>query len=205
MSLQKILKRREERGFTLVEIMVSLVIFVVAVVGLVAMESRGIEAQRGAQEMREAERIAQEVMAELTATGFDELVRFDFDNGANPPMPYSDDALGTGVLRDYREAPGAANNPGMRREQYWVGRRVDILNGAPQPNGDPAIAQALVIEVDVLWIDHTNAQYPPPAGFTTEDLEPDNLVPGTDEFRPYVNGVHLSTVRVNDGASEVGP
>ena len=132
-------------------------------------------------------------------------MRFDFDNGANPPLPYSDHALNTEVLRDYREAPGAANNPGMRRELYWVGRRVDTLTNAPQPNGDPAIAQALVLEVDVLWIDHTNAQYPPPAGVTAADLEPNNLIPGTDEFLPYVNGVHLSTVRVNDGASVVAP
>jgi type II secretory pathway pseudopilin PulG len=200
-----VIRRRRSLGFTLVEIMVSLVIFVVAVVGLVAMESRGVEAQRAAQESREAERLAQEVMAELHATSFDELVRRDFANNANPAMPYNDHTLGTFALRDYREAPGATANPGMRREFYWVGRRVGVIDGAPQPNGDPANAPALVLEVDVLWIDHSNAQFPPPAGVTVDDLEPNNLVPGADEFLPFVSGVHLSTVRVNDGASQAVP
>ncbi|MCA9686234.1 MAG: prepilin-type N-terminal cleavage/methylation domain-containing protein, partial [Myxococcales bacterium] len=61
-------RRRAQAGFTMAEVMVALIVFIVAIIGLVAMESRGIEAQRASMETREGERLAQAVMAELMAT-----------------------------------------------------------------------------------------------------------------------------------------
>ncbi len=109
------------------EVMVSLIVFIVAVVGLVAMEARGVEAQRASMETREGERLAQEVMSELLATGYDELVQFDFAGGQNPSLPYSDVDLGTEQLRDYGAVPNATGErpPGMRADFFWVGRRID--------------------------------------------------------------------------------
>jgi hypothetical protein len=177
------------------EVMVALIVFIVAVVGLVAMESRGIEAQRASMETREGERLAQEIMAELQATSFDELLEYDFDGGQNPPLPYDDVELGTWQLRDYGSVPNATGErgPGMRADFYWVGRQVDRwpANGAGTPD-------ALQLQVTVLWIDSTNPAYPPPSDVDVDNLIPEMLDPAAPEYQPWVRGVQLRTVRVND-------
>lgn len=192
-------KRRAQRGFTMGEILVSLVVFVIAVVGLVAMESRGIEAQRGSMETREAERIAQETMAELLATSFAELVEFDFAGNPNPGIPYDDTQLGTWTLRDYGEVPNATGEraPGQRADFYWVGRAVGRWpsNGAGTP-------VAITLDVFVLWIDYTNPAMPPPAGIDVGDLNPNFLDPASPDYQPWVRGVRLRTVRVDDSRGE---
>lgn len=177
------------------EVMVALIVFIVAVVGLVAMEARGVEAQRASMETREGERLAQEIMSELQATGFDELVLFDFAGGQNPALPYSDVDLGTEQLRDYGAVPNATGErpPGLRADFFWAGRRVDRwpANGAGTPD-------ALQLEVTVLWIDSTNPAFPPPADVDVDNLIPDNLNPSSANYKPWVRGVQLRTVRVND-------
>jgi hypothetical protein len=187
--------RNRQTGFTMAEVMVALIVFIVAVVGLVAMEARGVEAQRASMETREGERLAQEVMSELLATGFDELVLFDFASGQNPPLPYSDVELGTQQIRDYGAVPNATGErpPGMRADFFWVGRRVDRwpANGIGSPD-------ALQIEVTVMWIDSTNPAFPPPADVDVDNLVPDNLTPTSPNFLPWVRGISLRTVRVND-------
>jgi hypothetical protein len=177
------------------EVMVALIVFIVAVVGLVAMEARGVEAQRASMETREGERLAQEVMSELLATGYDELVLFDFAGGQFPALPYSDVELGTQQLRHYGAVPNATGErpPGMRADFFWVGRRVDRwpVNSINTPD-------ALQLEVTVLWIDSTNPAFPPPADVDVGDLIPANLDPASPSFLPWVRGVQLRTVRVND-------
>ena len=196
----RISARRDEAGFTMAEVMVSLIVFIVAVVGLVAMESRGIEAQRASMETREGERVAQETMAELQATSFDELLGFDFAGNPSPALPYSDADLGTEVIRDYGAVPNATGEraPGQRNDFYWVGRSIDRW---PQNVGGPP--DALVLEVNVLWIDSTNPAYPPPADVDVEDLIPGNLDPADPDYMPWVRGVQLRTVRVNDARSPI--
>lgn len=177
------------------EVMVALIVFIVAVVGLVAMEKRGIEAQRASMETREGERLAQEVMAELMATNFSELVEFDFDGNPTPALPYDDLTLGTWEMRDYGEVPNATGErpPGLRTDFFWVGREIDRwpTNGVGTP-------EAVQLEVTVLWIDFTNPAFPPPADIDTEDLTPDNLDPASPDYLPWVRGVQLRTVRVQD-------
>lgn len=177
------------------EVMVALIVFIVAVVGLVAMENRGIEAQRASMETREGERLAQEIMAELQATSFDELVEFDFGGGVNPALPYDDVALDTWELRDYGSVPNATGEraPGVRREFYWVGREIDRW-----PEGGIGAPDALQLQVTVLWIDATNPAFPPPADVDVPDLVPANLDPADPAYQPWVRGVQLRTVRVND-------
>jgi hypothetical protein len=179
------------------EVMVALIVFIVAVIGLVAMEKRGIEAQRASMETREGERLAQEVMAELMASSFNELTTYDFAGG-NAALPYDDVALGTSKLRDYGEVPNATGEraPGARREFYWVGRRVDSW-----PPGGAGNPHALKLEVTVLWIDTTNPALPPPADVDVQDLRPNNLDPADPAYLPYVRGVQLRTVRVNDAGT----
>jgi hypothetical protein len=177
------------------EVMVALIVFIVAIVGLVAMESRGIEAQRASMETREGERLAQEVMAELLSTSFDELVEFDFAGGTFPTLPYSDAELQTFQVRDYGAVPNATGErtPGTRADFFWVGRKVDRW-----PIAGIGVPDALQLEVTVLWIDYTNPAFPPPADIDVDDLVPDNLDPASPNYLPYVRGVQLRTVRVND-------
>jgi hypothetical protein len=192
--------RSREAGFTMAEVMVSLIVFIVAVVGLIAMEARGVEAQRASMETREGERLAQEVMSELQATGFDELVQFDFGGGQFPALPYSDVENGTQQLRDYGAVPNGTGErpPGLRADFFWVGRRIDRwpVNSINAPD-------ALQLEVTVLWIDSTNPAFPPPADIDVDDLLPDNLDPASPNFQPWVRGVVLRTVRVNDARNPV--
>jgi len=196
-------KRRAKRGqagFTMAEVMVALIVFIVAVVGLVAMESRGIEAQRASMETREGERLAQEVMAELMSTSFDELIEFDFAGGTNPTLPYDDVELDTWELRDYGAVPNATGEraPGTRADFYWVGRKVDRW-----PTNGASIPDAVQLEVTVLWIDYTNPAFPPPSDLKVSDLTPENLDPADPNYLPYVRGVQLRTVRVNDARNPV--
>jgi type II secretory pathway pseudopilin PulG len=116
--------RSREGGFTMAEIMISMIVFVIALVGLVAMESRAVEAQRASMEIREAERIAQEVMSDLNATSFNGLVERGFDGAADPNFPYDDLSMGTHELRHYRGVPADSSGtvPGTRTDFYWVGR-----------------------------------------------------------------------------------
>ncbi len=197
--------RRRQAGFTMSEVLVSLIVFTIAVVGLVAMESRGIEAQRASVELREGERVAQETMQELMSVGFNELVEKDFADGV-PSFPYDDVDLNTFWVRDYRGVPvdDEANvvRPGVREDFYWVGRRVDVI-----PTGAVNVdnVDALQLDVTVLWIDYTNPAYPPPAAETTVNLRPENLVAGDPDYKPWVSGVVLRTVRINDGAPAAPP
>lgn len=196
--------RRGQAGFTMSEVLVSLIVFTIAVVGLVAIESRGIEAQRASMELREGERLAQETLEDLMAVGFDELIVRDFANNPDPAFPYDDEALGTDWTVDYRAVPvedvNNAIRPGIRENFYWVGRRVDIVPDTVVPSGDPTLVDAVQLEVTVLWIDYANPAYPPPASEVVEDLIPDNLVAGHQDYKPWVAGVQLRTVRINDGS-----
>ncbi len=196
--------RRSQVGFTMSEVLVSLIVFTIAVVGLVAIESRGIEAQRASMELREGERVAQEAMEELMSIGFDELIQEDFANNANPAFPYDDVDLNSWRVVDYRGVPveDEANmrRPGVRTDFYWVGRTIDVVPDTAIPNGDPNEADALQLDVTVLWIDYSNPAYPPPAGELTDDLRPENIVAGDPDYKPWVSGVQLRTVRINDGA-----
>ena len=194
--------RRSEAGFTMAEVMVSLVIFIIAVVGLVAMESRGIEAQRASMEIREAEANGQDVMAEMMATGFDELVERNFAGNANAALVY-DDFSGAmeGRVLDYRAVPmdGDGFSPGQRPNFYWIGRRVTTVPDSATP-GDPASVEALLLEVFVLWLDYTNPAHPPPLGERVPDLRPENIDSSDADFKDWVAGVRLQTIRVNEGS-----
>ena len=48
--------KTRQSGFTLVEVLVAIVVFAIAIVGLVAIEGRSIEAQRASAYLREGER-----------------------------------------------------------------------------------------------------------------------------------------------------
>ena len=126
---------RASAGFTLIEVMLALVVFVVGVVGMTAMQSRGIEAQRAAVEIREAERVGQRIMADLQSRGFGELVTTDFGGGGNSP-PY-EDSITTRLLVDMSappvDDPLNVERPGVREQFFAVYRSVDPVPAGPWP------------------------------------------------------------------------
>lgn len=196
---------RRARGFTLMEVLMALVVFAVSVVGLVALESRSLEAQRAATNLREAERVGQEVMADLLTTSYLGLVNQDFRGTLGPTFPYTDYGP-SGLeprlrLRDFRRPPADLDPdeyvPGSVPGKYLVFRRVDAV---PDPS-NPLVPSALVLQVTVLWIDDSNTTFPPPAGFSTTDLTLEHADPtNAAEFRPWVGSVQLRRVRANDSA-----
>ena len=199
----------------------ALLVFAIAVVGLVAMESRSIEAQKASVEIREAERIAQDVMAELRAKGFLELIEVDFAGNSNPAFPYDDTNLDADQrIRDYRRPPADIDEDdsvvGSVRGKYLVIREIDwIVDEVTPPSNPPLLGEeeglirGLTYDVTVLWIDDTNPAFPPPAGirlcsgsggaaYEGGCLSRGTIEPGNDDFRSYVSHVRLRTVRLND-------
>lgn len=208
-------RRRAQAGFTLMEVLVALAVFAISVVGLVALESRSFEAQRASREIREAERIAQEAMADLRSRGFMQLLQQDFNGGLNPTFPYDDQLVAPALRqrdmsRPPADIPPEEEVPGSVRDSFIVFRRVDwVTTPGSVPSNPPIVdlldpanevgsIDALELEVVVLWIDHTNPAYPPPAELRVTDLVPAMTDPENPEFRPYVGNVRLRTVRVND-------
>jgi prepilin-type N-terminal cleavage/methylation domain-containing protein len=208
-------RRRGQAGFTLMEVLVALAIFAISVVGLVALESRAIESQRASRELREAERIAQEAMADLRSRGFMQLLSQDFAGGFNPSFPYDDQLVAPAerqrdMSRPPADIPATDEVVGSVRGSFIVYRRVDWVTtpgAAPSnppnvdilsPANDIALVDALELDVVVMWIDHTNPAYPPPAELEITALVPAMTDPEDPEFRPYVGSVRLRTVRVND-------
>lgn len=208
-------RRRAQAGFTLMEVLVALAVFAISVVGLVALESRAIESQRASRELREAERIAQEVMADLRSRGFLQLLSQDFAGGLNPTFPYDDQAVAPTLRQRDMSRPPADIPPGEDvvgsvRNSFVVFRRVDwVTTPGSVPSNPPNVdildpaneipqVDALELDVVVLWVDHTNPAYPPPEDLVVTDLVPAMTNPEDPEFRPYVGNVRLRTVRVND-------
>ena len=204
-----------QRGFTLIEVLVALVVFAISVVGLVALESRSIEAQKSAANMREAERVAQEAMQELMTHGFLELVQRDFSGNNDPMFPYDDSLVAPGTrLAHFRrppvDLPSTTDVVGSVPGQYIVFRTVDWIIDTPTappnpPVGQPEDVHALSLDVLVMWIDDTNPSMPPPDGQRTIDLLPAMTVPGDPSYAPHVGYVRLRTVRVNDSVLEPPP
>lgn len=202
--------QRTQRGFTLMEILITLVVFAISIVGLVAMQSRSIEAERAANEIRNAQRIAEEAMAELQSRGFNDLVNFDFLGAANPDPtnPYDDWGVpATQRIRDFRrppvDEPQTYDMPGSVRNSYIVFRRVTFVCDTNPANpcvaGDPTTVLGLNLEVIVLWVDTTNPAFPPPAGLTVATVDPSMIDPTSPTFEPFVGHVELYTYRANDG------
>lgn len=201
-------RRAAQRGFTMTEVMMSLVVFIIALVGLVATQSRGIEAQQGAMEMRDAERIGQQVMNDLQSRGFDQLATVNFQGVGGVFPPYADTTGGTGsrLLFDFNGVPvedrASATRLGVREQFFAVFRRIDPV---PITATTPDELDAVAITVQVLWIDTTNPALPPPATATVDALTPAMVDPtDTTNYRDYVRAVELRTVRINDNASLEG-
>lgn len=196
---------RSRRGFTLIEVLVALVVFAISVVGLVALESRSIEAQRAAVELREAERVAQSAMAELESRSFLELVSLNFQGTPVTTLTYDDSQVPAAQrLAHYRRPPADIDEntlvPGAVNDKYLVFRRVQMISNPLAPAPAPPFTdgeqiQAVLLEVTVLWIDGTNPVFPPPASARTEALTLDDLDPVES---PWVRSVQLRTIRAFD-------
>jgi prepilin-type N-terminal cleavage/methylation domain-containing protein len=203
--------RRRHRGVTLVEVLVAIVVFAIAIVGLVAIEGRSIEAQRASAYLREGERVAQDAMAELQSRSFVSLLSFDFAGNAAPALPYDESGIDpTTRRRDFRRPPADIAETdtvvGAVAGTFLVHRSVDwVVDPVNEPSNNPPdlavdlpLVNALVLQVTVLWIDDSSTSTPPPSTLVVTDLTPEMADPTNAAYVPYVGAVHLRTVRAND-------
>ena len=204
------MRRKQQAGFTLIEVLVAIVVFAISIVGLVAIEARSVEAQRASSMMRDGERVAQDAMAELLSRGFVDLLSADFAGNLAPALPYDDAGIDPATrLHDFRRPPSDQNATvnviGSLRSTYLVHRSVawvyDPNNPPPNPPSIPADlprVNALVLQVTVLWIDDSNPTMPPPETLLVTDLTPQMADPTNAAYAPWVGAVQLRTVRAND-------
>jgi hypothetical protein len=199
------------------EVLVALMVFAIAVVGLVAMESRSVEAQKASAEIREAERVAQDAMSELRARSFLELLQEDFE-GDVATFPYVDESSTAANRVVYFRRPpsfedplsvGATPVPGAVAGKYIVHRQASLVTAdgvsitTPTFPDDLETITGIELLVTVLWIDDTNPAYPPPTTIggnpaIAANLTVDMIDPSDPDFAPFVGSVQLRTLRMND-------
>lgn len=193
--------KRGQRGFTLIEVLMSLAVFVVGLSGIIAMQSRSLETRASARYVQEAERIAQRLMSEARSTGFGDLVSKNAAGDA-ASLPHLNNDLGRFAFgaRPWDKGDNV-KEPVVKKGFYRAVREVNqvMLKGSVAAGNSSALADAVRIDIYVLWIDDSNSAYPPPADLTVAGLKPTQIRAGHSDYKPYVQGVHLRTVRLNDG------
>jgi type II secretory pathway pseudopilin PulG len=200
-----------QKGFTIAEVLLSIIVFTISVVGIVSMQRASIASENSAGVLRAGQRLGTNQMEELQSRSFNDLVEFDFLGSPDPAYPFDD--LQLVRLFPYRGAPmdidwgtagpAAGLPPGMRQNHYRVVRRISALPEGVSP-GVAIDVQAVQLQVWVLWLDYQPST-PAPEVLTVGQLTPDMLDSTSSNFRPYVQGIHLTTVRANDGAASELP
>jgi type IV pilus modification protein PilV len=88
-------KTRSQRGVTLIEAMVAMVVLLVGAIGMVSLHSTGVRIQGEAREITRATAIAQDLMNQIQTWEYADarLANANASNDADP----SDDSSGTGT------------------------------------------------------------------------------------------------------------
>lgn len=189
-----------KKGFTLIEVMMSLAVFVVGLSGIIAMQTKSLETRAAAKYVQEGERLAQRLMSDARASGFSDLVSKN-SNGTPAGLPHLNDDLG---LFGFGERPWDKLDDDedalVKEGFYHAVREVHqvMLDGSVAAGSSVSLTDAVRIDVYVLWIDDANSAYPPPADLEVSDLGPTHIQAGHADYAPWVQGVHLTTVRLND-------
>ena len=195
------------------EVLLSIVVFTISIVGIVALQRVSLSADHNSSILREGQRLGANEMEHLLARSFNDLLELDLLGQDNPTFPYDDLALTR--MFPYRGVPmdvdwstigtGDSLPPGLRQNQFRVVRRVSALDiGPPNSNTLSVPIQGLQLEVWVLWLDH-HPSAPAPTALTSQQLSPSMLDPTSNDFRPYVQGIHLTSIRANDGKASSVP
>ena len=180
-------------------------------VGIVSMQRAALASEASAGVLRAAQRLGSNQMEELQGRSFNDLVEFDFYGNSSPTYPFDDlDRIRT---FPYRGAPvdmdwstaGVSDPvpPGMRANNFRVVRRVSAIPADAIP-GDTFDVQAIQLEVWVLWLDYQPST-PIPVLVTVDQLTPNMNDPADSAYQPYVQGIHLTTVRANNGTASPPP
>lgn len=203
--------RKGQEGFTVAEVLLSIIVFTISVVGIVSMQRAALASEASAAVLRAAQRLGSNQMEELQGRSFNDLVEFDFYGNANPTYPFDD--LDLPRTFPYRGAPvdidwsgagiGDPLPPGMRANNFRVARKISALPVDANPV-DAILVQAIQLEVWVLWLDYQPST-PVPELVTVDQLLPSMNDPVDANYRSYVQGIHLTTVRANDGTASLPP
>jgi len=98
-KLEKIIaveKKKHRQGFTLIELMISLMVLAFGILGFLFLQGRAVQGRVFAREMSRASFVAQSKIEELLSTEFDDDL---LDPGTHPTASEGGtDALGTGTL-----------------------------------------------------------------------------------------------------------
>ena len=70
--------RKGQEGFTIAEVLLSIIVFTISVVGIVSMQRAALASEASSGVLRAAQRLGSNQMEELQGKSFKDLVEFDF-------------------------------------------------------------------------------------------------------------------------------
>jgi len=123
-----------QKGFTLIEVMIAMVVLLVGILGVMSMQYYSVSGNASSREMRIATGLSQQLIEQLKATPYAELA-----SGADPdPVPVAETTISGGI--DYE----------MR---WWVVTDcVALTLNADDDTCDPALAAACSSDPDTTQV-----------------------------------------------------
>jgi len=130
---------KEQRGFTLIEIMIALVVLLTGMLGVMSMQYYAVSGNASSREMRIATSLSQQFVEQLKATPYTDLA-----SGTDPdPVPVTETTISGGI--DYT----------MR---WWVvGDCVALSLTADDNTCDPGLAVVCTVDPDTTRIVQSSA------------------------------------------------
>jgi len=84
---------KKQKGFTLIEVMIAMVVLLVGILGVMSMQYYSVSGNASSREMRIATGISQQLIEQLKATPYAELA-----SGADPdPVPMNETTISSGI------------------------------------------------------------------------------------------------------------
>lgn len=132
--------RKSQNGFTLIEVMITITILAIGILGVAKMQISAMQSNSYAGGLTEATSFAQNKMEELVGLAYDNTDLNDDDG--NEPMPDNYDGDGTSGLDDTANPDGSQTGSGATGIQYNIFWNIAV--------DDPA-ANVKHIRVIVQW------------------------------------------------------
>jgi type IV pilus assembly protein PilV len=173
-------------GYTLVEVMMALALFTIAMLGIISMQKVTVVSNKHAKNLAMAQRIAQSWLAQLeldstlwrndmTATNF--ITAGNVDAGWLRPAYVG--AMQFGAAFDAAGRPLADTAPALANAHFCTHVRLSTVFPANAPVSGNGLLRA---EVRVFWLRDDEALDPPNVSLCALTLNPTTLGAATDRF-----------------------